>query len=101
MIDISGLDRVEVLRCLYNGTRAVGMGFLHDLGRDMTYAEAAVIWDGFGGVDKDVQFDYIRGRPIKVGIQGSSIVREDLYDRDTRPGACADIIMEIRTRPST
>lgn len=35
-IDITGIDRGELLAALHNGTRPLGMGFLHDLGRSMS-----------------------------------------------------------------
>jgi hypothetical protein len=107
MIDITGVDRVELLRCLHNKTQALGMGVLHDIGRDMTYAEAKTIWeymsgtkDGAGDADAEVFFDYIYGRPIKVRIFKDILESEDLYDRDTYSGACQDIVDEIKTRPS-
>ena len=32
MISIKGLDKAKVLQALHNGTRALGMGVLHDIG---------------------------------------------------------------------
>lgn len=32
-------------------------------------------------------FDYVHGRPLKVGFQGDMLLRADLYDRDAPGGA--------------
>ncbi len=100
MIDISGLDKVEILRCLHNNTQARGMGVLHDLGRDMTYEEAKAIFDRHSEREgpQGIFFDYVKGRPIKVNFRGNYLDGEHLYDRDAQCRA-EYIILEIQTRP--
>ena len=36
-IDISGLDKADVLAALYNNSRPLGLGFLHATPEDMTH----------------------------------------------------------------
>lgn len=93
-VDISGMDKAVVLAALHNGTRAIGMGTLHDLGRDITVEEAQTDLDRCN--PERLYFDYYHGRPLKVDITGDEIPREDLYDRDSRQGACANAIAKAR-----
>lgn len=99
-IDITGLDKAAVLAALHNGTRPLGMGFLHDLGRDMTTAEAQEhidrATDDMGLDRRDaLRFDYLCGRPLKVNLSGDSFDPR-LYDRDAGEGAAARAIAAIR-----
>ena len=80
-INISGLDKAEVLRALYNNAKTQGMGILHYTPEDMTRDEAQTILDG-----GQVYFDYLKGRVMKVDLKGSTLW-PDLYDRDNGPGA--------------
>jgi hypothetical protein len=98
-LDISGLDKIELLRRLHAGTHAVGMGHLHDLGREMTYGEAKEIWTkavAAQGHENRVMFDYVRGRPLKVWFEGDKLTGVRLYDRDSFPGNCARIVEQLR-----
>ena len=99
-IDISGLSKAAVLAALHNHTRAMGMGILHDLGRDITEAEAQEV------IDRDVddigmprksalRFDYFLGRPLKVNLEGDSF-DPWLYDRDAGEGMARRAIDSIR-----
>ena len=92
-IDVSGIDHAALLAALHNGTNALGMGAFQDLGRDMTTEEAQTILDERNG---KFDFDYLQGRPLKVWIENDQLFRSDLYDRDSRPGACAEIIEHLR-----
>lgn len=127
MIDIKGLDRAELLVALHAGTRALGLGVLHDRGA-ISY-EAAKELCGMGGkvpnangldggtsVDmssvpgvttlerpKDVvNFDYVQGRPLKVSFRGDELHGEWLYDRDAPggPGSCERIVAELKKKAS-
>ena len=94
-IDISGIDRAKLLAALHNGTATLGLGRVHDRG-DMTVEEAREILEN---VDGRFDFDYVRGRPIKVYVRPDEpdiLCRIDLYDRDSRPGACANIVKGLR-----
>jgi hypothetical protein len=85
-IDISGIDKAKLLAALHNGTRPLGLGVLHARG-DMSEEDASEYIaqrpDGGGSV---MWFDYVHGRPIKVGFDGNTMLRADLYDRDAPGG---------------
>ncbi len=91
-LNIEGIDRAKLIQELYNNTKALGMGQLHDLrgGMDSGTAE---------GVIKEMEahaakynhpgvmhFDYVYGRPIKVTFNKDTLERADLYDRDAPGG---------------
>lgn len=103
-INIAGLDKAAILAALHNGTRALGMGRLHDIGRDLTVEEARTIM-GIGddstqmfgdmGRKRELYFDYVQGRPIKVDLSGDEF-DPWLYDRDAGQGAAARAIAKLR-----
>lgn len=84
-IDIKGINKAKLLAALHNNTRARGMGVLADLGSNMTeeQAEEVITRHGEGGT---TWFDYVHGRPIKVGFTEDTMLRADLYDRDAPGG---------------
>lgn len=84
-IEIKGIDKAELLAALYNGTRPQGMGVLHARPGDMTAAEARTLI-GDAPEPRTGWFDYVHGRPIKVGFKGDMLLRADLYDRDAPGG---------------
>lgn len=92
-IDISGLDKAELLRRLYNGKGPVGMGMLHFIPGDATI-EQATEWLMDRGEIR-FYFDYVFGRPIKADLRGDKC-RFDLYDRDAYPGAFQAIVDAMR-----
>lgn len=106
-VNIAGLDKAEVLAALHNGTRAAGMGVLHDIQRDMTAEEARPFLDSghdsrrmFGHVGTSqpkLYFDYLMGRPLKVDITGDEF-NPRLYDRDAGEGAAQRAIDGIREK---
>ena len=90
MVDISGLDKAEVLVALYNATHPQGMGFMHYDPKDMTKQEAQALLDsGY------TYFDYVKGRIMKVDFEGDSF-DPWLYDRDNYQGAAQDVIKVLR-----
>lgn len=80
MIDISGLDKADVLAALYNGSRPQGLGVLHFDPQPMTVKEARSL------VETGTYFDYLKGRVLKVDISGDALDPR-LYDRDLGEGA--------------
>lgn len=90
-INIEGLSKAQVLKALHDGTRAIGMGVLRDLGRDMTLEEAEALTRG----DADLYFDYVAGRPLKVHLNGDSFDPR-LYDRDAGEGRAEAVISAVR-----
>lgn len=80
-INISGLNKAEVLAALYNNSKPQGMGFLQYTQKDITTEEAAYLLDG--GM---TSFDYLHGRVMKVNLSGDKL-DPFLYDRDNGEGA--------------
>lgn len=92
-IDITGIDKAELLAALYNGTRALGLGMIHDRRAGMTADDASFYLRTDGEPDR---FDYVAGRPIKVEFNGDTLRFSQLYDRDAGPGACQRIVDALR-----
>jgi hypothetical protein len=86
MIDISKMEKADVLRRLYNRAKPQGMGFLHYDPKPMTKTEAQQILDS-----GSFYFDYVKGRVMKVAIKGDSL-DPALYDRDNGHGAALDAL---------
>jgi hypothetical protein len=95
MIDISKLDKAEVLAALYNRSKAQGMGWINFDPAPMTATQARALLDDrerlavtLGGTLGTYRFDYIQGRVMKVDLGGDEL-DERLYDRDNGAGAAA------------
>jgi hypothetical protein len=74
-VDISGLERWEVLMVLHANTRAIGLGVLND--KELTEDEAKAL------VADREYFDYVHGRPLKIGFHHTWITGVKNYDRDS------------------
>jgi hypothetical protein len=90
-IDISKLDKAEVLAALYNNSRQLGMGFMHSRGREPMTAEQAreeIAGNTHERYDgrRSIYFDYLHGRVMKVEL-GSDSFDPWLYDRDNGRGS--------------
>ena len=112
IVNIKGLPKNEVLAALHAGTKALGMGALHDKG-DLTPQQAQEYINRMnkaatGGNDQSLEFnrasltgdpmyfDYVCGRPIKIDLSKDEIDTR-LYDRDsTIPGE--KVIAKLRER---
>lgn len=82
-IDISKMDKAEVLAKLFNSSQPQGLGFLQSPAEPMTADEARQLLN-----DGQTYFDYLRGRVMKVDLSGD-FLRVGLYDRDNGEGAAA------------
>ena len=81
-LDISELDKAEVLIALYNNSKQQGLGFMDSRGRaELSREDATNLLTG-----DDLYFDYLYGRVMKVDLNGD-ILRTGLYDRDNGTGA--------------
>lgn len=83
-IDISKLDRAEVLAALWNHSDD---GYLHKIGtmtRDEAQAEIDKVLEGEQG--KRLYFDYLKNRVLKIDL-GKDLLDTRLYDRDNGQGA--------------
>lgn len=98
-IDITGLDRAEVLAALCNGTCPMGLGALNKLAMEAITPEHAREFLG-ARIEGPCSVDYVFGRPIKVGfetvdgVDWLTCIR--LYDRDAGQGAAARVIEALR-----
>lgn len=94
-IDISKMDKAEVLVKLYNAASPMGMGFLQAKPGDLSIEDARKLLRdekptndlGFAR-DKATYFDYLHGRPLKIDLSGDKLDPR-LYDRDHGDGAAA------------
>lgn len=92
-IDITGLDKAEVLAALFNASKQQGMGFLNTSGaKPMTVDEARLLTD-----ENYPYYDYLRGRVMKVDIRGSELDPR-LYDRDNGQGAAARALQPLLSK---
>ncbi|MFP3924621.1 hypothetical protein [Pseudomonas sp. W5-36] len=88
-MNISGLDKAEVLAALFNASRQQGMGFLNSRGdRDMSKERAAEILK----ITED--FDYLDGRVMKISLNHDE-VETRLYDRDNGQGSAERAIAHL------
>ncbi len=74
-IDISKMDKAEILTKLYNNSHPLGMGILHYNPAPMKIEEARDI------LKNQTYFDYLNGRIMKIDLSGDKL-RTDLYNRD-------------------
>ena len=88
-MDISNLDKSQVLAALYNRARSQGMGLIHYTPADMTHEEARALLDS-----GQTYFDYHKGRVMKVSLAEGELDTH-LYNRDNGVGAAEDAINAI------
>jgi len=88
-VSIEGLDPAAVLAALYNAARPLGMGFMHYDSTPMDIEEAR------DALSQSTRIDYLKGRPLKVTVEGDSI-ETGLYDRDQGAGAGEAAVAALR-----
>jgi hypothetical protein len=94
LIDISKMDKAEVLAKLYNAARPMGMGMLQARPGDLSIEDARRLLDDpepkndMGFSRAEGYFDYLYGRPLKIDLRGDQL-HTRLYDRDHGQGAAA------------
>jgi len=84
-LDISALDKAEVLAALYNNSKPLGLGYLHYDPSEMSREEAAELLTEYKC------FDYLKGRVMKVNLEGG-ILRTCGYDLDNGSDAARTVI---------
>lgn len=89
MIDLTGKDKAEVLRRLYNAASAQGIGVLNTTAGGMTLEKARELL-----ASGKCYFDYLDGRVMKVDLS-SDMLDERLYDRDNGFGAAASALKDL------
>lgn len=83
-INISRMNKAEVLAKLFNASKAQGRGFLDNHAAEMSTKEAEKLL-----MDTPSRcFDYIRGRVMKVDLSADDF-DPWLYDRDNGDGAAS------------
>lgn len=89
MIDISKLNKAEVLAALYNNSKPQGLGMLHYNPDIMTKEKAAEI------LKKTEHFDYLLGRVMKVSLDTDELSVWG-YDRDNGDGAAERALKDLK-----
>ncbi len=87
-IDISKLNKGDVLATLYNNSQPLGLGFLHYDPKPMTKEEAEEL------LKEHTYFDYLKGRVMKVDLKGD-LLKTWLYDRDNGAGAAEHALRDL------
>ena len=85
-MDISGLDKAEVLLALYKGSHQQGMSFLGYPGKEPT------VEDCNAQLERSTYVDYFFGRVIKCEL-GNKLLDFRLYDRDCGQGAGENAVL--------
>ena len=81
MIDISNMDKADVLARLYNASHPSGLECMYLAPDQMTVEEARDILD-----DNEMSFDYLYGRVMAVDLSRDEFDTQ-LYDRENGCGA--------------
>lgn len=88
-VDISNLNKAEILASLFNASRPLGMGFMQNHCEAMSVEEAEEL------LKKATSFDYVRGRVMKINLSGNEL-RTGLYNRDNGQDAAERVIAKLR-----
>lgn len=90
MIDTTGLTKAQVLCALYNASKPQGMGFMHYQSGDMEISEAEEL------LTRTQDFDYLKGRVMKLDLSRDNQFDEWGYDRDNGRGAAQKAVDAAR-----
>lgn len=98
-IDITGIDKADLLVALYDRAQAQGVGLLLARAEPMTREHAQQLIDEHikAALNRGIYIDYLHGRVMKVDIGGDEL-SPVLYDRDNGPGAAAQVVGQLRER---
>jgi len=88
-INISNMNKAEVLAALYNNTKPQGLGHLHYALKPMTIEEAQEFLD-----KGQTYFDYLKGRVMKIDLDSDELW-PGKYDRDNGLGAAANALAKL------
>jgi len=88
-MDISRLNKADVLAALYNSAKLQGLGFLHYDSIPMSSENAQDILDS-----GCTYFDYLKGRVMKVDLSKDE-VRTHLYNRDNGDMAAENALQPL------
>ncbi|PIN81860.1 hypothetical protein COV11_00995 [Candidatus Woesearchaeota archaeon CG10_big_fil_rev_8_21_14_0_10_30_7] len=90
-INISDLNKADVLAVLYNASKPMGLGFMHYDTTPMNREQAQKLLD-----TGHTEFDYLKGRPMKVVIAGDHM-NSEMYDSYHGEGALQKAIESLRS----
>ena len=96
MVDISGLNKAEVLNALYHGSHVQGVSCYTNpvpVGVVVTPNWCKTLLEDEG----ITYFDYLYGRVMKVDLSKDSF-NEWLYDRDNGTGKAQEVINALREK---
>ena len=93
-LDISKLNKAQVLAALYNASKPLGLGILDYDVLPMREKEASQL------LKVSTSFDYLKGRIMKVDLSKSEF-DPWLYDRDNGQGAAARIVGNLVSQEET
>lgn len=103
-INIAGIDKAELFAALYNHAKPLGMGMLHYDPTPLTKESAQELMGQgddtkrmFGMSRGGLYFDYVKGRPLKINLEGDEMDTW-LYNRDQGDGAAERIVAELRAK---
>ncbi|MCZ1012212.1 hypothetical protein [Streptomyces lydicus] len=96
MLDISGLDKAQVLASLYNNAKIQGRGAGDPRGSIALTVEEA---QSVVALHPSMDFEYLYGRILKVDIAGDQF-EEWCYDRDNGEKKAARVIEHLRATGS-
>lgn len=98
VINIEGINKARLLQALFNHSHQQGLGLLDESGAvNMTIEDAQSIVQKFANSQDrwPLTFDYLRGRVMKVNIDGDEFDSSG-YDRDVGEGAAEAVVTAIR-----
>ena len=87
-INITGIDKAEILAALYNQSKPQGLGFIQFTPEDMEKEEAEELLLSF------TNFDYLKGRVMKIDLSSDDL-DPWLYDRDNGQGAAERAVKHL------
>lgn len=89
-VSIVGLDKAEVLAALYNRSKTQGAGWKQFDASKMSVEEARSI------LKQQTDFEYLKGRVMKINFARDDYIETRLYDRDNGPQAAEITIESLR-----
>lgn len=97
MISYEGIDEAELIHALHHGTRAQGMGVLHN--RPSLTVEDVRAEPAERPAHVRYSFDYYHGRPLKVRLDTDAKEFDPrLYDRDAGTGTAQQVVDRLRAK---
>lgn len=94
VVDIAGLDKVEILRALYAKAMPLGLGKRHYVPGDLAYKEAEEILKAQRGY-----IDYVKGRAMHIHLSEDTMETR-LFNSDNGECAAEKVIIQLRSLKS-